>query len=412
MALLKTISINTNQDETLDTLIYPREHTLSKITLVLGLVAWLVLILGTVGVALAYVLAAFIAYVFAQSAWVASIRGNALQLSAKQYPDLHERLEHCCKALNMDTVPETYILNGNGLFNAFATRFFGRNFVVLMSDVVDAMEQDPDGINFYIGHELGHIRLKHLTGHLWRMPVLWLPLLGAAYSRAKEYSCDRHGTYCCPNPDSAARALLVLAAGAKRWQTADLRAFGKQLNGNLGFFASFHELIGGYPWLIKRVTLAIDANRPMPGRNPLAYVLAFFVPFGGRAGGGAAGLMIVVATVGILAAVALPAYQDYTQRAAISQVWTKGSSTRATLTDFYAKQQKIPASFEEAGLNDKLPDGSPMTLNAENMVVNVTTPFGTLVMTPRSAPQAPGGLVWKCAAGEGLKPTALPANCK
>lgn len=73
----------------------------------------------------------------------------------------------------------------------------------------------------------------------------------------------------------AARALLVLAAGAQRWRSTDLRAYSKQLGKNLGFLASFHELIGGYPWLIKRVALTMGPNRPLPGRHALAYVLAF-----------------------------------------------------------------------------------------------------------------------------------------
>src|SRR5206468_183018 len=108
--------------------------------------------------------------------------------------------------------PEAYLLQGNGMLNAFATRFLGRHYVVLLSDVVDAMQAHPEGVNFYIGHELGHVRMKHLTGKLWRAPVLWIPLLGAAYSRANESTCDRHGRACCESPEAAARAMVALAA--------------------------------------------------------------------------------------------------------------------------------------------------------------------------------------------------------
>ena len=92
-------------------------------------------------------------------------------------------------------------MQGGGVLNAFATRFLGRNYVVLLSDIVDAMEEHPDGVSFYFGHELGHIRRHHLTGNLLRAPVLWLPLIGAAYSRAKESTCDRHGRACCASPE-------------------------------------------------------------------------------------------------------------------------------------------------------------------------------------------------------------------
>ena len=104
-------------------------------------------------------------------------------LSSQQLPDLRERFDACCARLGLDKdKPEAYLLQGGGALNAFATRFLGRHYVVLLSDIVDAMQAHPDGINFYFGHELGHVRMKHLTGRLLRAPVNWLPLLGAAYS--------------------------------------------------------------------------------------------------------------------------------------------------------------------------------------------------------------------------------------
>ena len=165
-------------------LVYPREKSLGLITLVLGLVAWLVIILATLGTALIYLLFGFIFYLFAQSGLIAWLRGTGVRLSDEQFPDLYLQYLQCCKKLGMVEPPEVYILQGDGIMNAFATRFLGRNFVIVLTDTLDAMREQPDGINFYFGHELGHIKQGHLTGHFWRMPVLWLPLIGAAYSRA------------------------------------------------------------------------------------------------------------------------------------------------------------------------------------------------------------------------------------
>jgi len=393
----------------MDPLVYPRERTLGGLALVLGLLVWAALVLGTLGIALVYVLMGFIGYCFAQSAFIAWIKGTGVRLSPTQLPELHARFQACCARLGIQAPPEAYLLHGNGIFNAFATRFFGRDFVVLLSDVVDAMEAQPDGINFYIGHELGHIRRGHLTGHIWRAPVLWLPLLGAAYARAREYTCDLHGAACCEQADSAPRALAALAAGAQQWRLVDLHAYAAQSSGNNGFWGSFHELIGGYPWLTKRVAHAIDPAAPRPGRNPLACVLAVFVPYTGRVGGGAMGLLVTVAVIGVLAAVAIPAYQDYQVRAVVSQAWTDAAPVREALGSYYVDKEEIPDSLEAAGAPDTLPDGTVLQLDSSTMVVEALTRRGTLRMEPSTEDE---GIVWHCVAGSGLREKALPVGCQ
>jgi Zn-dependent protease with chaperone function len=395
----------------MDPWVYPRERSLGIITLVLGLLVWALLVLGTLGIALVYVLFGFIAYVFAQSAVIAWIKGTAVKLSPTQLPELHARFEACCGYLGIAHPPEAYLLHGDGIFNAFATRFFGRNFVVLLSDVVDAMEAQPDGINFYIGHELGHIRRGHLTGHIWRAPVLWLPLLGAAYSRAKEYTCDQHGAACCEQADSAPRALVALAAGAQQWRNVDLQRYADQSVGNSGFWGSFHEVIAGYPWLTKRVARAIDTEAKLPSRNPVAYLLGLFVPYTGRAGGGALALVMVVAIIGVLAAVAIPAYKEYQSRAVVSQAWTEAAPVREALGNYYKQKEEIPDSLSVAGAPEILPGGSELTLDSDTMVVDVVLPksAGTLRMEPTATEN---GIAWNCVAGDDLADKALPIACR
>ena len=112
-------------------LVYPREQTLSAITLVLGLLAWLGLLVGTFGVALLVLAVGFVLYLFAQSALIAHIKGNGVELSETQFPDLYAQFTACCERLQIKTHPKAYILNGNGGLNAFATKFLGKQFVVL-----------------------------------------------------------------------------------------------------------------------------------------------------------------------------------------------------------------------------------------------------------------------------------------
>ncbi|HBS79573.1 MAG TPA: prepilin-type cleavage/methylation domain-containing protein, partial [Pseudomonas sp.] len=58
-------------------------------------------------------------------------------------------------------------------------------------------------------------------------------------------------------------------------------------------------------------------------------------------------LMIVVAIIGILAAVALPAYQDYTTRAKVSEVMLAASSARTAVAEYASTENALPPSTYE-----------------------------------------------------------------
>ncbi|XVJ68539.1 MAG: M48 family metalloprotease [Rhizobacter sp.] len=393
----------------MDPLVYPRERTLGTITLVIGLLFWALMVLGTLGLALIYLLFFFVIYLFAQSALIAYVKGNGVALSAAQFPDLHERFEACCDKLGMTEKPEAYVLMGDGMFNAFATRFLGRHYVLLLSNVVDALEDHPDGVNFYIGHELGHIRMKHFTGRFWRWPALWIPLLGAAYARAQESTCDRHGAACSTSPQHAAHALAAIAAGERRWRTINLAAFSEQVRSSSGFWMSYHELTSGYPWTSKRVLRVLNPQAVMPPRNKFAGFLAAFIPYAGRLGG-AAGPLMLVAIIGILAAVALPAYQDYTVRAKVSAAYDHSAAVRNVLSAHYAKTKTVPDSLKEVGIKPEQPDGSTLELDPENMTLTVITPYGELILTPGD--EGNGKISWACSHSNELRSNQVPLACR
>jgi Zn-dependent protease with chaperone function len=319
---------------------YKNEQPLFVIALIISLCVWLALVLGTAGFALLYGLFFYIAYLFAQSGFISYIKGTGVKISATQYPDLHARLLECCRKIDLAQCPDCYVLR-TGFFNALATKFRGKHFIVLFSEVIDALHNDPEAFNFYFGHELGHIHRKHLSWGVWLAPARILPLLGAAYSRACEYTCDRYGLACCPSPAAAQRGLLAIATGDTRFTSTDIDAYIGQRDETSGFWMSFHELIGAYPWLVKRAaavkSLAEGQAPEQPQRSALAWCFALFVPNAGG-GGSAAALLIVIAIIGILAAVAIPAFTQYRQ---LSQMGA-------------AMEQEEMLSGEAAGSEDQL----------------------------------------------------------
>lgn len=398
-----------------------RDRALTALSMTIGVLVWLVVaaviykagwraLLGVAGAAIIVIPLSFIAYVFAKSAAIAHLRGNATEVTDYQLPDLHKQLTLCCETLHVPYVPTMYVQNGNGVMNAFATWFLGRKYVILLSGVVDAMAPNPNGARFYIGHELGHVlRHDNPVAAFLRWPALRLPLLGAAFSRARESTCDLHGLACSESPELAARSLAALAAGARSWAKISLDGYRRQVAAATGFWMSFHELVSSYPWTSKRVVRVLDRTPEIPRRNPFAYLLAFFVPYAGRMGAGF-GLLVYVYLIGVVAAVAIPAYQTYVARAVLTSAVLESQPARQRLVEYYKSQKAIPQTLNDAGITSQLPNGVQLSLEPRHMVLTVHSRMGDLIFTPRQNPD--GAIVWACTGGRGTKPQQLPPPCQ
>ena len=123
-------------------LVYKNEKQLFIISAVIASILWLAITVGTVGVILIYLLLGYLFFLFTHSAFITHLKGNGVRITEQQYPDLYDSLKRNAEKVGLHHVPEAYLLRTD-FFNALATRFRGRNFVVLFTDVVDGSDVLP-----------------------------------------------------------------------------------------------------------------------------------------------------------------------------------------------------------------------------------------------------------------------------
>lgn len=130
-------------------------------------------------------------------------------------------------------------------------------------------------------------------------------------------------------------------------------------------------------------------------------------------------LMIVIAIIGILAAVALPAYKDYTVRARVSEAIGFGAAAKTAVSEHVISKGGWPTTNTNAGLPIKGSLTSPVVKEVENVsglitvtLQNVENLDGAKNKTILfSGKTTSGGVKWICKQGT-IDKKYLPSSCR
>ena len=132
-------------------------------------------------------------------------------------------------------------------------------------------------------------------------------------------------------------------------------------------------------------------------------------------------LMIVVAIIGILAAIAIPAYQDYTIRAQVSEGMSLASGSKTAVAEYYQDHGTFPGDNSTAGVSEPTQIRGKYTTSVTvggSGVISVTygndanadlvADGGKLVLTPVTHV---GSVEWGCDQSD-LPAKWLPSACR
>lgn len=151
---------------------------------------------------------------------------NNIRVNNRNFPEMYGAFVEACSLLNIETIPELYLLHGTGFIRTLTIGV--KNPIVIIN--VDGMKQlDFNELVYVFAHELGHIKSQHL---LYHQASFVLPALGKVIANSTlgfgglvtngielalyqwvimaKLTCDRAGLLACQDKDVAITALMKL----------------------------------------------------------------------------------------------------------------------------------------------------------------------------------------------------------
>lgn len=233
-------------------LIHKNENKYFWIVLSISIVSYFLFALSVVGI---FIILAIMAFsLLLHALMIGHIRLNGVKIGVNQFPLIHSTVEDLCVKMEIKQMPDIYVIQSGGVLNAFASRFFGRNMVVVYSEIFDLVEQGAEEeLNFVLAHELAHIKRNHLGKMMFILPSMWIPGIAEMYLRACEFTCDRYAAYYTGNYPAAKNSLTILAIGKTMYGKVNRAEYLDQINQEKGFFVWLAEVLSTHPPLPKRI---------------------------------------------------------------------------------------------------------------------------------------------------------------
>ena len=213
---------------------------------------------------LAMILFLLVAIPFIVSYAYAQYRSMSIQITEKTYPEIYAIVQEYSQKLGLKKVPKVYMIQGNGVLNAFSSFIPFKQYIELYADLVEVAyreHHDMDTLRFIIAHEMGHIYYKHATMHYYYSMLVsqTIPILGSTASRAREYSCDRLAQLL--SGSDGIDAMMSLTAGIHLYKQVDKQDYINHTTEVKGLFVFCYNLVCDHPVTSKRVIALADPQR-------------------------------------------------------------------------------------------------------------------------------------------------------
>lgn len=215
-----------------------------------------------------------------------------------------------------------------------------------------------------------------------------------------------------------------MGTGGEKLSQVNVGEFIDQQRYTSGFWMSYHEYTNDYPWLCKRLAHIAAVSAPQgataaeyaaPSRSFFAGLLAAFTPRLGIAGAGGS-MLLMIAIIGILAAIAIPAYQDYTLRAKVAAVMPTVDQVQAAAGAYVDEHKSYPAGLADIGLPEEsgagpvkliqiTDEGFELTLRSDHAKLNDQT------IIVGAYQNDDGTIAWHCQGGT-LESKYRPVRCR